>query len=450
MRCISIQSGMDQQALFPIDPGHSPSRRTLLKAAAGAFALHPHVSGAGDRKVRIGIIGVGGRGTAVLKTSLTMGSVEVSALCDIKPQAASSGADLVESNGGAKPVLYTAGPADYRRLLQRDDVDAVFLTAPAVLHGPMAIESLRANKWVFSEVPACHSIEEGWQLVRAAEESSAHYFLAENYCFSRKNLMALRMVEEGLLGTPTFAECGYIHNTRELQFNTEGSLTWRGEENSDPAMIGNTYPTHSLGPASQALGITRGDRFTTCVSMMTPAHGFHNYAAKRFGPDSAPAQIDTWNGDNSLTLIRTESGAVVYLRFDNASPRPHRMGFYTLQGTKGSVDDERGVYLDWKSKDWESFENFYAQHDHPYWLRNGVAAKNTGHSGGDYFTLQHFYRCVRENRMPGIDVYDAVTWSALTPLSATSIRQGAAPQQVPDYTSGKWRTRRRFDWSAHG
>jgi predicted dehydrogenase len=422
-------------------------RRAFLMQAAGAFAARAAET---QRKVRIAVIGVGGRGTAVLRTSLAMRWAEVAALCDIKPEAANRGVDLVQTHGGAKPALYTAGPVDYRRMLERDDFEAVFITGPAVLHGPMAVDSLRANKWVFSEVPASHSIEEGWALVRAAESTNAGYFLAENYCFSRNNLMILRMVEEGAFGTPTFAECGYLHNTRDLQFNADGSLTWRGEENSDPALRGNTYPTHSIGPVAQALGINRGDRFTTCVSMMTPPNGFHLYAEKRFGAGSAPAKINTWNGDNSLTLIRTESGAVVYLRFDNQSPRPHRMGFYTLQGTKGSADDERGVYFDYQSKGWEPFDQHSAQYDHPYWVRNAEKAKGTGHSGGDYFTLQHFYRCVREKRQPGIDVYDAVTWSAFTPLSAASIRQGSAPQAVPDYTSGKWKTRKRFDWANYG
>ena len=67
--------------------------------------------------------------------------------------------------------------------------------------------------------------------------------------------MVLNMVEKGLMGSLTFAECGYIHNTRDLQFNNDGSLTWRGEENSDPKMTGNTYPTHSLGPVCQAMAL---------------------------------------------------------------------------------------------------------------------------------------------------------------------------------------------------
>jgi predicted dehydrogenase len=427
------------------------TRRSLLRGAAAmaapaAFPQPPTEL----RKIRVAVIGVGGRGTVMLRGSLSTPAVEVAALCDILPEAANRGVDLVQTRLGTRPATYTEGPTDYKRLLQRDDVDAVFVTTPAVWHGPMAADSLRAGKWVFSEVPACHSLEEGWELVRAAEESGAGYFLAENYCFTRHNLMALNMVDQGVFGAVTFAECGYIHNTRDLQFNADGSLTWRGEENSDPKFRGNTYPTHSLGPASMALSINHGDRFTTCISMMTPARGFHEYASRRFGAQSGPARLKTWNGDNSLTLLRTESGAVVYLRFDNASPRPHRMGFYTLQGSKASFDDLAGIYIDYQSRNWEPFSDYYSRFDHPYWTRNAEAARTAGHSGGDYFTVQHFIRSIRERRMPGIDVYDAVTWSALTPLSARSIAENSTRQSFPDYTRGRWKTAKRFDWAAHG
>ena len=136
------------------------SRRSFLEAG-GAMAL----GGGGGQKVRMAVIGVGGRGTAVLRASVAMEGVEVAALCDIRPDAASRGVDLVQTHLNTRPATYTQGPTDYKRMLRRDDLDAVFITAPAVWHAPMAIDSLRARKWVFSEVPACHSIEEGWHLV---------------------------------------------------------------------------------------------------------------------------------------------------------------------------------------------------------------------------------------------------------------------------------------------
>ena len=106
-----------------------------------------------------------------------------------------------------------------------------------------------------------------------------------------------------------------------------------------------------------------------CTSYMTRSASFGEYARKTYAPDSPAAKVKTWNGDNCVTLIQTANGAVIYLRFDIASPRPHHLTFYTLQGTGASYDDEAGVYVDGKTKGWEPIEQYYSKYDHPYWLR---------------------------------------------------------------------------------
>lgn len=432
------------------------TRRQFLRVAAAAPALTGYSAGSAASasaanknrtRLRIAVIGVGGRGMGVLKASLAIGGIDVAALCDIRREAVNRGADFVQTQLDYKPALFTDGPDDYKRMLQRDDIDAVFVTTPTVFHGPMGAASLRAGKWVFSEVPACNTIEEGWDLINAAEESGKGYFMAENYCFMRHNLLVLNMVEKGVFKTFTFAECGYIHEARDLQFNPDGTLNWRGRLNSSAELIGNTYPTHSLGPVSMWLGITRGDRMLRSTTMMSRSATFRETALKRFGPDSPAGKVTTWNGDTTNSLIQTENGVVISLRFDVQSPRPHHMDFYTLQGTGASYDDEAGIYIDGKSKGWDPISKYYADYEHPYWLRHAEKARTYGHGGGDYFTLQHFYGCIREGKPFGIDVYDAVTWSSLIPLSAKSIREKGMPQEIPDYTRGKWKHRKRFDWS---
>jgi predicted dehydrogenase len=295
-------------------------------------------------------------------------------------------------------------------------------------------------------VPACNTIAEAWDLVRAAEESGAGYFLAENYCFRRENLLVLNLVEKGLFGELTFAECGYIHDCRSIAFRDDGSLTWRGKENSDPAFRGNSYPTHSLGPVSMWLGITRGDRFARCVTLESKAAARRRFAVKRFGPGSPAAAVATWNGDTVQSLIVTERGALVSVRFDSASPRPHRMAMATLRGTDGSYDDERGIYLEGRSPGWEPLARHQPAEDHPAWTRAGGGGTGGGHDGADRLTLRHFLECLRGRRPAAIDVYDAVTWSALVELSRLSILGGGAPQEYPDFTRGAWKDRKRYGW----
>ncbi|NCO89948.1 MAG: Gfo/Idh/MocA family oxidoreductase, partial [Armatimonadetes bacterium] len=208
------------------------TRREALKlgAAAGvlAGAARRAAAATGPKPIRFGFIGVGGRGTGLLQQALAHEGVEVTAICDIDEAHLNRGIDLVRKARGNEPAGHSAGPTDYRRLLTRDDVDAVLIATPMQLHGRMAADSLRAGKHVLSEVAAAVTVDECLDLVRAQKESGRTYMLAENVCYYRANLIVLNMIEQGLFGELTYAECGYVHDCRSLLFNGDGSLTWRG------------------------------------------------------------------------------------------------------------------------------------------------------------------------------------------------------------------------------
>ena len=69
----------------------------------------------------------------------------------------------------------------------------------------------------------------------------------------------------------------------------------------------------------------------------------------------------------------------------------------------------------------------------------------SGHGGMDYIMLKHFFRCIKEKKPMPIDVYDAVTWMSVTALSAQSIAGGCITVECPDFTRGKYKTRKTVD-----
>ena len=95
-----------------------------------------------DKPVRLGFIGVGGRGTSLLRNSLAVADVQVPAVCDIRAAHAERAAGIVTSRGGPRPTLYTSGDFAYREMLQRDDLDAVLVATPWRWHTPMAVEAM--------------------------------------------------------------------------------------------------------------------------------------------------------------------------------------------------------------------------------------------------------------------------------------------------------------------
>jgi len=423
-------------------------RRDFLRAgaAAGLAAGLSQSAAAGERPraIRLGVIGVGGRGTYLLQLALAAGA-EVPALCDIREARVRNAAALVEkARDGRKPEGYSNGPRDYQRMLGRDDLDAVLVATPMQLHAAMCADALRAGKHALSEVAAAMTLEECWGLVRAAEETGKLYMLAENCCYYEPNLMILNMVARGLFGELTFAECGYVHDCRSLLFEGDGTLTWRGEMARDCG--GNVYPTHSLGPVAQWLGINRGDRLVSLVAACTPPAALRDYAARRF-PEGNPARAVRFKlGDSTSALIRTARGAVIDLRFDMCSPRPVvSTTYYTLQGTKASYESSAAhIWVDGRTKEhaWEPVGPYAREFEHPKWAQWSEKARGSGHGGCDFFVVQEFLDAVRAGGPPPIDVYDAAAWSAIIPLSAKSIAEGGAPQEIPDFTKGKWETRR--------
>jgi len=418
------------------------SRRQAL-AKGGAIgvglALTPFVKAekpAGAEKVSLGFIGVGARGTELLRRVLAQHpEVAVAAICDIDEQNLKRAQELVQKAGGAAPEGYSKGDQDYRRLLARTDINSVVIATPQELHARMTLDGFSAGKFVGSEVPACITLPECFELVAAQKKSSAGYMLLENYIYPRAHMQVWNMAEQGIFGDLTYGAGAYIHEVRNLRFTQDGKLTWRGRNVLND--VGVIYPTHAMGPVCRWMGIGKSDRLKTLVAMDSKAVGNHVYAMDKFGADSEPAHLNFANGDTNQALIRTEQGRLIEIRYDTASPRPNGMGQFSLQGSRGAYESalgQRMVYLEHKTspEQWEELAKYQPAYDHPMWKVRGAEAEKTGHGGGDFFVIEEFIQAVKSGVTP-IDIIDAVTWSCVRPLSAESIKGGYKPVPIPAF-----------------
>src|SRR5688572_4833725 len=136
----------------------------LLVSASGAPLF---AKSAQDRKVRIGIVGVGSRGTGMMKRAMEVGA-EVTAVCDIIDEKAARAQRIVHEFGQGKPKAYTRGPEDYKRMVEQNDLDAVYTATPWALHAPVMLAAMKAGKYASTEMPACLGIDEAWELVETS------------------------------------------------------------------------------------------------------------------------------------------------------------------------------------------------------------------------------------------------------------------------------------------
>ena len=305
---------------------------------------------------------------------------------------------------------------------------------------------------VAMEVGGAYTIDDCWRLVRTYEKTKTPFMFLENCCYGEAEMLVMNMVKQGLFGEIIHCEGGYRHDLRaEIIYGKENrhyrlhNYLNRNCEN---------YPTHELGPIAQILNINRGNRFLSLNAISSKAAGLNAFAAAHPDANQELATARFAQGDVVTTVITCAHGETITLTLDTTLPRAYSRGF-TVQGTKGMyMEDNRSIFLDsdhggadhWDwSPEWNNQVKYLEKYSHPTWVdyhKNGIRG---GHGGMDGLVFDAFIECIRLGRPCPIDVYDAVAWMAVTPLSEESIAKGGAPVAFPDFTSGAWCTRKNED-----
>jgi hypothetical protein len=391
-------------------------------------------------QVRLGIIGVGGRGTGLLGNLLAIQNVQVKAICDLVPEKVARAQKAVTTSGQPEPIGFSKGERDFENLTQLD-LDIVYIATPWNWHVPMAISAMKNGKHAAVEVPACTTLQECWDLVDTSEVTRKHCMILENCCFGQNEMMVLRMAEDGVFGEITHGEAAYLHDLRGILTANEGEGLWRRFPHMQ--RNGNPYPTHGLGPVAHYMDINRGDRFDYIVSVSSREASLSAYVKANFA-DGDPKRSEKYIcGDMNSSIIKTVKGRTILLQHDVVNPRPYSR-LNSISGTKGIFADyPPRVFIDGpKKEDWDNLDAFREKYEHPLWIKTReLAQKIGGHGGMDYVMNYRLMDCLKRGLVPDIDVYDAAAWSAPTPLSEASVAQNGTSQKFPDFTRGKWDAR---------
>ena len=137
------------------------TRRTLAAAAVSAVSYN-RILGASDR-VRLGFIGVGNRGTSLLRATREYGDQEIVAVCDVRRDYMDN---AVQAAGTAPAMI-----GDYRTLLGRSDIDAVVIATSDHWHALMTVDACLAGKDVYVEKPLSLTVREGRRMVEVAKQT---------------------------------------------------------------------------------------------------------------------------------------------------------------------------------------------------------------------------------------------------------------------------------------
>ena len=353
--------------------------------------------------VRIGFVGLGGRGLAAINRFTHIEGARIVAVCDVSKEAISKVAHLVDYSKG---VSEYCGEGAWKKMCENSSLDLIYICTDWQSHAEIACYAMECGRHVAVEVPAVTSVAEAIQLVRTAERTQRHCLMLENCIYDVFEDATYNMVKAGVFGDIYHAEGGYIHNLPYL-------LEWRKQFNQ--VSRGDNYPTHGLGPICRLLGINRDDSLYSIVSTGYPTLG----------------------GNHTVSLIRTTKGKSIVLQHNIHASRPYSR-LYQFNGDKGhaskypvpSISLSSSSYLsaDEVAKLIRKYEPEYASQIRAI-MPEGVEERRYMDYAMDYRLVY----CLRNGLPMDMSVYDAAIWSCVIELSHKSIEAGSQPILFPQF-----------------
>lgn len=392
--------------------------------------------------IKIGYIGLGCRGTWLLKDVVLAQGEQVVAVCDLYEDRVKEGARLVEESGQPAPAVYT----DYKELLLNEEITTVIIATAWEYHAEIAIAAMYAGKAVAMEVGGAYTLEQCFDLIKAYEDTKSPFMFLENCCFGRREMMALYMAQKGFFGEVVHCSGGYHHDLRDEIANGRENRHYRLRNylgrNCD------NYPTHELGPIAKILNLNHGNRMLTLSSTASKAAGLEEYVKKEKADTPFFKGKTFAQGDVVTTIIKCANGETIVLTLDTTLPRYYSRGF-TVRGTKAMYEEvtdsvfedskeHKAHDYDWRQCCINNAVEYEEEYDHPVWKQYIKEGVQGSHDGMDWLEFKKFFEALRKDEPMPIDVYDAASWMAITTLSEMSIAKGGVVMDIPDFTNGKW------------
>ncbi|MBM3844150.1 MAG: Gfo/Idh/MocA family oxidoreductase [Verrucomicrobia bacterium] len=399
--------------------------------------------------VRIGVIGLGSRGSGALRRLIRIEGAQITALADLKPEAITQALKAIKTHN-PNPATYAGGEHEWKKLCERSDVDLVYICTPWALHTPQAVYAMEQGKHAASELPVALTIAQCWQLVETSERTRKHCIILGNQCFGAFELVTLNMARQGFFGDLVHGDGAYNRDLTPLKFRKD--KTWFLERDID--RLGALYNIHGIGPIAQKMEINCGDsmEYLSAVTSndFTMDRKVREMAAK--DPFWQPWVGRKFNGNMTACIVRTRRGRTMTFQYDHFSAQAGTK-MHVVVGTKAMamMDPKPSRLFTTERNRWLTDAEFNAvvkQYTPEMSRRVGQSAETVGettgydHGGQDTIMDWRMIDCLRNGLPVEQNVYDAAAWSALVELTGWSARHRAASVDVPDFTGGSWQTNR--------
>jgi predicted dehydrogenase len=348
---------------------------TLAVGAAGLAVnstakSYAQIMGANER-LNFAVIGLHSRGYAHLSALVAnRDTARVAWICDVESTFMAKFADEAQKELGYAPQA----EGDFRRLLDRKDIDAISIAAPDHWHAPMAIAGVEAGKHVYVEKPCSHNPAEGALLIAAQKKYGKVVQMGTQQRSSPHTIEIVQKIHDGLIGRPYYAMAWYVNTRKSIGYGNEAPVPptlnwdlWQGPAPRQPYKD-NVQPynwhwfrtwgtgetlnngTHEIDVCRWALGVDYPQRVTATGGryQFKDDWQFYDTLVTNFEYDD---KLISWEGrccsgmklynrDRGSTILGTTGSVLVdrdgYEIYDLAG---HKTDEFRVQGEKTSSSD---------------------------------------------------------------------------------------------------------------
>lgn len=387
--------------------------------------------------LKVGICGAGAFADSFIPLFKAHPLVEEVVLADIN-------AEKLQAKAAQFEIRHTLPSLE---ALCESDVDAIAIFTQHWLHGPQAVQALRAGKDVYSAVPPGITVEEVAAIIQATKESGRIYMLGETSYYYSTAIYCRKRFQQGDFGRIVYSEGEYYHDMDHGNYEV---LRWRGGERwreiaGMPPMY---YPTHSTG---LIISVTRAHAVS--VSCL----GFEdNHPDGLFRPE-----VNIWQNrfSNETALFRMSDGSIMRINEFRRIGHPGIVGL-SIYGTEASFEERTNSQV-WLTKDYSQREDVTEllacvgvprprqtekgeRQDTP--IHAGLSRVHdverlpeefiglpTSHSGSHQFLVDDFVKACVERVHPPCNAWEAARYVLPGIIAHESAKREGAMLEVPDF-----------------
>ena len=379
-----------------------------------------------SNEIKIGVIGAGNRGELSHHAHKPDDGVILTAAADTTP------AELEKFKEKVNKDAFVTD--DYRKILDKDDIDAVFICTPDYLHEEHAVAALKAGKDVYLEKPMAITVEGCDRILQTAYENKRKLYLGHNMRHMVFVLKMKEIIDSGMIGEVKSAWCRhFVGYGGDFYFKD-----WHADRRNTTSLL-LQKGAHDIDILHWLCG-SYTNRVTAMGELMVydkiedkdpnPKPGKRDWSADYWPPLSLKGMnpvIDV--EDISMVLMQLDNGGLASYQQCHFTPDYWRN--YTVIGTEGRIENMGDCGADTQIHLWNKKCGYKREPDIVF----NVGAGSGSHGGADPKIVEEFIRFLRTDCKINTSPIAARYSVAVGCMATESIRNGSVPKDIPKLSS---------------